>query len=302
MRLSAIIPATDRPSTVEACLRAIEHAREPPEEVLLIADEPVPGPAHARNRGAQQAAGDILVFIDADIEVHDDAFELIRQAFARDPDLVGVFGSYDDDPERHGVISDFRNLLHHHVHQSSPGPASTFWAGLGAIRRAAFVGAGGFDERRFSNPSVEDIELGMRLTSKGMRLLLDPAIQGKHLKRWTLANMVRTDSLRRGAPWVRLLLERGSSSTALNLGWRQRASVVVSLLLVTAVALRRPGVAATSAVTLVVINRSFYRLLARQRGWRLAVAGPPLHLIHHLVSAAAVPLGVASYLHARRRG
>ena len=40
-------------------------------------------------------------------------------------------------PPRRGAVSRFRNLLHHHVHASSPGPAETFWAGLGAVRREA---------------------------------------------------------------------------------------------------------------------------------------------------------------------
>ena len=82
-----------------------------------------------------------------------------------DPGLVAVFGSYDDDPPADGAVSTFRNLLHHHVHQAAAGPASTFWAGLGALRRDAFLASGGFDERRYPASSVEDIELGMRLSA-----------------------------------------------------------------------------------------------------------------------------------------
>ncbi|MGH7896935.1 MAG: acetone carboxylase subunit gamma, partial [Candidatus Binatia bacterium] len=44
--------------------------------------------------------------------------------------------------------SRFRNLLHRHVHQEGAGPATTFWAGLGAIRREAFERVGGFDALR----------------------------------------------------------------------------------------------------------------------------------------------------------
>jgi glycosyltransferase involved in cell wall biosynthesis len=300
-RLAAVVPATNAPPTLERCVASIRAILAENEELYVIDEPSSAGPSRARNIGASLASGDILVFVDSDVEVHADAFDRIRSAFSDDPELSAVFGSYDSEPHPHGLISDFRNLLHHHVHTRGAGSATTFWAGLGAVRREAFHSVGGFDAGRFPRASVEDIEFGMRLSSAGARIVLDPRIQGKHLKRWTLANMVRTDLLRRGAPWVRLLLERGSSSNALNLGWRQRASVVVSLLFVTAVAVRRPGVAATGAVTLVVLNRSFYRLLARQGGWRLAVAGPPLHLVHHLVSAAAVPLGVASYLHAQRR-
>ena len=58
--------------------------------------------------------------------------------------------------------------------------------------------------------------------------MLDPAIQGTHLKAWTLRSMVRTDFARRGVPWVALLLRSGhlrsTAATTLNLGWRHRAS------------------------------------------------------------------------------
>lgn len=124
----------------------------------------------------------------------------IRRALASDGELEAIFGSYDDDPVHHGLVSDFRNLLHHQVHQEGAGEAMTFWAGLGAMRRGAFQAVGGFDEQRFPHASIEDIDLGMRLVASGGRIVLDPSIQGTHLKRWTLANMVRTDFLRPGIP------------------------------------------------------------------------------------------------------
>ena len=46
-----------------------------------------------------------------------------------------LFGSYDDDPPAPGLVSRYKNLLHHHVHQNGRPDASTFWAGCGAIRR-----------------------------------------------------------------------------------------------------------------------------------------------------------------------
>jgi Glycosyl transferase family 2 len=301
VRLSAIIPATDAPTTLERCIAAIHAADQPPEEIHVVDDPSVGGASGARNAGADRATGDILVFVDADVEVHRDAFSRIRSAFEAGDDVVAVFGSYDDDPGGKSLVSDFRNLLHHHVHQCGRGVASTFWAGLGAIRRDAFVSAGGFDERRFPNASVEDIELGIRLSSNGARILLDPGIQGRHLKRWTLGGMVRTDLFRRGVPWVQLLLETRTGSRALNLGWRHRISVVASMLLVGSVTARRPKPAVGAGLTLLALNHSFYVLLAQRRGWRQAAAGPPLHVLHHIVSAAAVPLGGAAYMRERRR-
>jgi Glycosyl transferase family 2 len=303
MRLAAIVPATNEPETLPACVAAIRAAADPPEELIVVRHPPGAGPAAARNAGAREASADVLVFVDADVEVHPDAFTRVRRALREDPELVAVFGSYDDHPSAPGVVSAFRNLLHHHVHTSSPGPATTFWAGLGAIRRDAFIVACGFDEERFRTPSIEDIELGMRLTAAGARIRLDPELRGTHAKAWTLHEMLRTDLLRRGVPWVRILLERRSGGTALNLGWRHRASAVVSIVALVALVKRRPGAFGGSVATLVLLNRSFYALLARRRGPREAALGVGLHAVHHLTAVAAVPAGAfAHLLELRKRG
>src|SRR5207244_3957033 len=109
-----------------------------------------------------------------------------------------------------------------------PGPAATVWAGHGGIRRASFLAVGGFDAERYPTPAIEDVELGLRLTASGARIALDPLLQGRHLKAWTLPTMVRTDFARRGLPWAELLLEGRGGSGALNLGRRHRLSALAS--------------------------------------------------------------------------
>ena len=297
--LSAIVPATDAPVTLNECIEAIRSAAGPPEELIVVDAPEGIGPAAARNIGARRATSDLIVFVDSDVVVHEDAFERIRAAFLDDPALTAVFGSYDDTPRAGGTVSEFRNLLHHHVHQSAPGVATTFWAGLGAVRRDAFLAAGGFDERRFPRPSIEDIELGMRLLDCGGRIVLDPLLQGKHLKRWTLMGMIHTDFAARGAPWVDLLLTRGSGSTALNLGWRHRMTAAASLALLAALSRRKLPLSMALVVSIFMLNHSFYRLVLRRRGPAFAAAALPLHVVHHLVGLAAVPEGFRRYL---RRG
>jgi cellulose synthase/poly-beta-1,6-N-acetylglucosamine synthase-like glycosyltransferase len=294
--LSVVVPATDQPPTLGQCIRAIEGAVRSPEEVIVVETPPHVGPAAARNSGARQAIGEILVFIDSDVEVHLDVFDRIRAAFDADSTLTALFGSYDTDPERHGLVSDFRNLLHHYIHQSGAGPATTFWAGLGAIRRSDFDSIGGFDEARFPTSSVEDIELGMRLAAQGSRIVLDPLVQGKHLKRWSLVGMIKTDLFRRGIPWTRLVLETDSGHASLNLSWRNRAGAATSAALVVAFATRRPRLAAGSLAALVLLNADFYSLLLRKRGPAQAVAGIPLHVLHHIVSVVSVPLAAVKHI------
>ena len=302
MRLTAIVPATNEPVTLDRCLAAIRAAADPPEEIVVVDRPATSGPAAARNAGALTASGDVFVFVDADVVVHPDAFQRIRAAFLEDPELDAVFGSYDDSPGARGVVSVFRNLLHHHVHQTSAGPAGTFWAGLGAVRREAFHGSGGFDAERFKVPSVEDIELGMRLTASGGRIVLDPSIQGTHLKAWTVQSMVQTDLLSRGIPWVGLLLQHRSSSSALNLGWRHRLSAGASVAGVGAVAAQRVVLALLVLLLLLALNRPFYALLLRRGGPLTFAAGVLLHTLHHLTAVVAVPLGIAAYLGRARPG
>jgi glycosyltransferase involved in cell wall biosynthesis len=298
--ISAIVPATNGPPTLEACIDAIRAADDGPDEVIVVTDPTLEGPAAARNAGARKATGNVLVFVDADVVVHRDAFKRIRRAFAAEAGLTAVFGSYDVTPSAPGVVTVFRNLLHHYVHQSSGGPATTFWAGLGAVRREPFLEVGGFDER-YRVPSIEDVELGMRLADGGALIVLEPEVQGTHLKAWSLREMLYTDFIRRGVPWVRLLLERGSPSRALNLGWRHRLSAASAVAAPLGFATGHARFGTGAGAAFVVLNGSFYALLFKRRGGAQAAVGIGLHVLHHLTAVASVPVGIAAHTLSSRR-
>ena len=293
--LTAVVPATNDPSALARCRDAIDAAVSPPEQTVVVTGPSAYGPAAARNAGSRVATGDVLVFVDADVLVHPDSFARIRAAFASDPELTAVFGSYDDDPEDRGIVSGFRNLLHHHVHQASPGPAGSFWTGLGAVRRDAFWRVGGFDSERFEE-RMEDIEFGSRLSAAGGRIRLDPTLLCTHLKRWTLRDMVHTDIVKRGVPWTRLVLAQRAAPTALNLGWRHRLSASSTLAAILFALLRRPRRAASSVGALVTLNMSFYTLLWRRRGAAHAAAGVGLHAVHHVCGVVALLLGLRAHV------
>lgn len=290
-----VVPASNRPATLPRCVAAVERAMRPGDELLVITEPAQASPARLRNAGAVRAAGDVVVFVDADIVVHDDALERLRAAFDADAELAAAFGSYDDTPPG-GTVAMFRNLLHHHVHQAAGGPASTFWAGLGAVRRDVFLGAGGFDDRRYPRPMLEDVELGLRLTDEGRPIRLMPEVSGTHLKTWGLRQMLRTDVRDRGVPWTRLLLERRSAPAVLNLGWRHRLSALSVVALPVFAVLGVLVGAATSVALLLTLNARFYALLVRRMGPARGVAGIALHALHHGLAIAALGVGVVAHV------
>jgi glycosyltransferase involved in cell wall biosynthesis len=189
------------------------------------------GPAAARNLGAWEASAPILFFIDADVGVRPDTLSLVVAASDQDQKLDALFGSYDSDPPDPNVVSQYRNLFHHFVHQHGQENACTFWSGCGAIRREVFLAHGGFDDKKYARPCIEDIELGARLRSCGHRIALKKAIQVAHRKRWTFWNLLKTDVVDRGIPWTLLLLREKQIPNDLNLKTSQRISGVLTLIL-----------------------------------------------------------------------
>jgi len=254
MMISVIIPNYNGFKTLQRCLAAvkssnylkyecivvddgstdgsIEIANDLATQVVVVEGGPK-GPGHARNLGARVASGDIIFFVDADVVIYPDTLRKVADSFAGSSALAAVFGSYDDQPGDGQFLSQYKNLFHHFVHQQSNEDSHSFWSGCGAVRREIFLEIGGFDTLKYPHPSIEDIELGRRLIAKRYKILLNKTIQVKHLKRWTLANLVKTDVFDRGVPWTQLVVADRKIPNDLNLGSSQRWSALfVGILLV----------------------------------------------------------------------
>jgi GT2 family glycosyltransferase len=321
LTFAVIIPVYNGTAHLDSCLAALQRSELPPAELIVIDDgssdgsgevargfgatvirsDEHHGPAHARNLGARVAQADILMFFDADVLVPEKTLRQVAQAFANDPSLDALIGSYDDAPAAPGFVSQYKNLLNHHVHQSSHIRTSTFWGACGAIRRTLFLQQGGFDES-YTRPCIEDIELGYRLAAAGRKVMLASNVQVKHLKRWTLRSLILTDIARRAIPWTALILRYRSLPDDLNLSLSQRLSTVLAFLTVIALALL-PAIrhlwllliALIALVASVVVNRSFYRLLVRVRGWPFAICTVPLHTLYFLYSGLSFIIGLVCY-------
>lgn len=314
--VSLVITAHRSGPMLDACLASARRLNPAPKEVIVAVDgsapevlaavmkcgfrlvglPTAPGVSAARNRGAQAASGDYLIFVDSDVEMPRNFLAGAANAFARHPEAAAVIGSYDDAPECPGLVSRYRNLLHHYTHQLGARQANTFWAACGAIRRVVFTSVGGFDEA-YVLPSVEDIDLGYRLRQAGHAIRLAPEWQVKHLKTWRLRDLFLTDFMCRALPWSMLLRREGRMDNDLNISWMSRVSA--GLVLIAALALLAGlfhpvgfvlSVAALAAAT--ALNWNFYRFLASRAGVAFAALSMPLHWIYFLVGASGFAVGM----------
>lgn len=250
--VSVIIPVHNDRSNLEGCLQALLASRGADTFDIIVVDDGSTdgvsswlkdfegvrgirldrcrGPAVARNVGVEHARHDLFFFVDADVRVGEETIFKLRRVLLEKPELDAVFGSYDTEPGAANLVSQYRNLMHHYVHQVSRRRAFTFWSGCGMIRRRAFIAVGGFDPA-YRAPSIEDIELGSRLRRAGYRVELCKEAQCRHMKRWTLWGMIRCDIVQRGIPWTLLLLREGRLPDDLNLRWSHRLGAVLACLL-----------------------------------------------------------------------
>jgi glycosyltransferase involved in cell wall biosynthesis len=271
------------------------------------------GPAYARNRGFEFARGECVAFVNADVCVHRDTLTRFALVLGGEPDVSAVFGAFDANPPAPGIVSQYRNLLGHYYHVENPGPAETFWASCGAIRRTAFAEAGMYDEWRFARHQIEDHELGSRLRDHGLRIVLRPEIQATHLRRWTIGSMVAADLHDRAVPWMRLFDRRHRRGR--RTGVRQRTIKKVNTGLtwlalafalgaaygspsprmeLAGLSLGRTALFLGAALCLLFVlvnNHSQRRFFVRERGLPFALAVIPLDLLSYLVNGVAVVYG-----------
>jgi hypothetical protein len=300
--LSVVVPATNRPHTLEACVAAVRVAMADDDELIVVTDPPDPErrglaseAAAARNAGAARAQHEILVFVDADIAIHDDALVRIREAFARDDTLVALTGSYDDRAPARNLISQYRNLALYYSHREETRPWM-FWNGIGAVRRDTFEQLGRFDTEFMPQLNdIQDLDFGRKLVAAGMRVVADKAIQGTHLKRWTLSGLLRAQ-LARQLVGSSMALQDGAQPASPPDDVRENSGPASALpllghaaALTTAVALaaHKPRLLLFSAGSIAARNHRLLRFLAN-RAPATAVVAIPLLSAEQLIETAAL--------------
>jgi hypothetical protein len=227
--------------------------------------------------------------VDADVIIAAEAIDRLVDE-VRATGAVAAFGSYDDHPRSRRLPAIYANLRHHFVHQCGCREATTFWSGIGLIDADLFRQFGGYDEVLFVHPSIEDVELGMRLINAGKRIRLVPEAQGTHWKDWTLWRVWHTDVVRRALPWCRLIADGQLAQADLNLARKERLLAVVALAVPTsfiAGCFRLSIWLATAALIAIYVTgiMPFVRVLARRTNPLQLAGAIAMHLCYHVYAS-----------------
>ncbi len=198
--VSVVIPAYNAEKTITQCLQALAEQSYPTEsyEVIVVDDgstdgtaglvqkhavkyihQDNQGPAAARNNGARQSEGDIILFTDADCVPNADWIDQMVSSF-NEPDVIAVKGAYKT--RQKALVARFAQLEFEERFEmlkraDSIDMVDTYSAGF---RRDVFVEMGGF-ETSFSVANNEDTELSYRMSKLGRKMVFNPAAVVYHL-------------------------------------------------------------------------------------------------------------------------
>ncbi|NDJ17670.1 glycosyltransferase family 2 protein [Myxacorys almedinensis] len=325
LTISIVIPVHNGGASFRKCLSHLKRFVPQSTEIIIVVDggtddsaqlaqasgatvlqfPTASGPARARNIGANAAHGDILFFVDADVTIGADTLDQVISTFEQHSEIAALIGSYDDTPGASNFLSQYKNLFHHHTHQTGCDDASTFWGACGAIRREVFLAIGGFDES-YRDPSVEDIELGYRLKRAGYKIRLCKTVQVKHLKHWKPVSLLRAEIFYRAIPWTELLWRDRQFNNDLNLKTSSRASLLLTYGLLIALTTAwwqgwALAIAVSFGVLLLLMNQSVYRFFYQKRGGWFTLGVIFWHWLYFFYGGIAFAIGTGRYFLSKRK-
>lgn len=227
-RVTIIIPTRNGLPLMEACLDGLFHRTDYPAFDIIVCDNdsddpallrrfeewsqdplfrvlPCPGPFNyslINNRAAQEAKGEILLFLNNDIEVrHADWLrEMVSLAARPGIGAVGARLLFPSGRVQHaGTVLGLGGVAGHdmlHARQESDGPhdllrvtrrMSAVTAACLAVRRESFLAVGGFDEEGL-RVAYNDVDLCLKLRAAGFSNLVTPHAELWHKESATRGN------------------------------------------------------------------------------------------------------------------
>jgi len=208
-KVSVIIPAYNSGKTIGQCLRSIYSSTYIPDEVIVLDDSSQDSTveivkqfdcalirnktrlfqAAGRNIGAKKSKGDLLLFMDSDIELKKDSIELVLLSIIK-AKASAVCGVYDEFNPYNNIFSQYKHLSMVFNQMGSKiwikYPNTSFLL----IWKDAFLASAGFCEQFTTS---EDLDFGHLLARNGHKIFFDKNIKVIHNKYLDIRGFIKRD-------------------------------------------------------------------------------------------------------------
>ncbi|MFH1257062.1 MAG: glycosyltransferase [Candidatus Diapherotrites archaeon] len=329
LKASVIVPAFNAEKTIGQCLESLlqqsfgrkefevlvvddgstdgtaEKVKKFGKEVKLIAQENR-GPAAARNNGARNAKGEVLVFIDSDCVAEKNWLQEMVAPIDEAEKIVGVQGTYRT--RQNEWVARFAQLEIGQRHEKMAEEKEIDFMGSysAAFLKKVFLAVNGFDET-FPIASGEDTDLSFRISSRGYRFYFNKNAVVWHLHPSSLLKFLRIKFFRGyWRVWVYgknrgKILHDSYSSRALKLQMALVPLVALSAVFApfSGAEVALAGVALSAVLAVSIIPLTFFML---SRDFFVGIASPIVILMRAAVIDAGVCYGLVKKLFAGNGG
>jgi len=322
LRFSIIIPVYNSVRTIKECLEAVYKQTYENYEVIIVDDcskdnsieiasqfpckiiknDSNLGAAKTRNKGAKEASGDVLYFIDADTIPKPHVLEKLAAIFKMENPPAAVVGAYTSITPVSDFYSKYQNFYTFFNHEKcQEGKIHWFWTACGAVKRDIFFEMGKFNER-YTGASAEDMHMGYDLSIAGYEIILDKSIEVTHLHHHSFKSIIKND-LKKSAAWCQLFLEknRGNKFKHGFTGPRNLISMLSAYLIVLSflVSIFIPFLWAVFSLGLLIFigtNLAFFKFIMENTNFYFLVKGILFHLVVNLIIPFGISLGIINFV------
>jgi len=261
------------------------------------------GPAAARNTGVRVAKGKVYVFIDADVLIGSDTFNLISKQFLEDPSIDAITGLFSLDISREDNFpTAYKNRYMNFVFKQCNKNVNFLFGSIAAIKNESFISWP--EHLRYG----EDAFLGQLISGCGGSIRLNHDLQIRHLKKYSYLSLFKNDFLvsRNFAEiflkfnqWRTLLPKSDQFS---HVGKFQLYSLAICGLSFLSV-LFYPSMAVllVALICWLFVNRYFLSFFFKHSGFLSGMFAAILTIFDHFVMGFGVVFGILSYVFLRKR-
>jgi GT2 family glycosyltransferase len=247
MKISVIIPAYNEEKTIRHCLDSVIQALPNNKEIIVVDNdsydktreivkgftkvkllvEKKRGAAASRNRGLKEAAGDLIIFVDADVIVKQNTFiELLK---CMHNDAVAGAGGMVESCNKVNLISLSQeprflgnSLLDTRIREVDNIPTA-----IVAYKAEILKNVDYFNEDYYL--CGEDMDLSYRIRKQGYKLIVNPSSVGYHHHVFSTADLIRK-WFNYGIGWAKLSKEHKKYfDLSLNISWLMAVTLLLFL-------------------------------------------------------------------------